>query len=166
MGILLVTAAALGIAGAAVFALGDRSMLVPPPEAEVETFVRQLATGRFERALPHLSRRAAGRTSRDSLRARFLALEARIGKVRDVKGQLLTQARDTAYAEAVLDAEGASGLPLAFRLVREDGVWVVDDLGELALPLPVHPPRRTAPPPPSHDVTPPGAGPRDSAPGS
>ena len=164
--VLLVAGTALAVSAAAVLALGDRSVLVPPPEAKVESFVRQLVTGRFERAMPHLSANARPRARPESLEAGFHALEARIGRVRDVTGRPLAVRGDTAWAEAVLEAERASRLPLAFRLVREHGVWAVDGLGDLDLPEPLPRPRPAGAPAPAPAASPRGAGRPDSAQGS
>jgi hypothetical protein len=132
--VLLLTAAAVGICGAAL-ALGDGSFLVPPPEARVEQFVRQLEAGRFGRAVPYLSGPARARTSPASLEAAFHDLEGRVGRVRDVVGRPLAVRDDTAWVEAILDTERAEGLPLPFRLVREKGLWAVDGLDALGPPL-------------------------------
>ena len=66
-----------------VFGRSDRTMFVPPPEAVAESFMRQLATGRYARALPYLSDDLAARTTPDTLRALTDRLQNRTGKILD-----------------------------------------------------------------------------------
>ena len=126
-------AVAVGLASVAlvVFGLGDRETLVPPPEAVVEGFVRELETGRYERATAYLGEELSGRVGAEQLEGWTRRLLERTGDVLDVEGVpgWHTDARAEAYA--VLTTERAGEPRLRFTLAREQGVWKINGLTSL-----------------------------------
>ena len=126
--VLLAAAVALGVAAGTVFALGDRSVLVSPPEAVVEDFVRALATDRYDRAVPYLSKEIGSRVGTDSLRALTQALESRIGDIEDVRCERFWMTRDNAAAFAVLTATGADLVSFELPLTWTGPEWAIAGL--------------------------------------
>jgi hypothetical protein len=120
----------LAINGAATL-LGDRTTLVAPPDARVESFLRQLATERSELALEYLSRGLRRRVSASELRDRFAAIEQQIGTIENVTAQTLSLDRQTATARAELAASRSAKVPLGFGLRWEHGEWAIEDLPDL-----------------------------------
>lgn len=55
LGVLAALAALLGASALAVSALDDRELVVPPPDAVAEAFVREVITGRYARAQEYLT---------------------------------------------------------------------------------------------------------------
>jgi hypothetical protein len=137
LAVLAVVGLALGAAALAVFGLADTGTFVPPPEAEAESFMRAMATHRYEQALDHLTDelRQAGP---GALRARQAEIERRCGHVRDVEGERSWSSGTSAEAPVRLTAAGGKAV-LRFRLVRRRGQWRVASLGEWD---PGGPPRR------------------------
>jgi hypothetical protein len=130
-GVLLVLALALGAFAVLVFGLGDATIFVSPPEAVVEGFTRQLATGRYERALPFLSEDLAARTGPDQLRALTERLKSRTGEITDVRGEPGWIQGDRAEATVALKTESAGESKLKFPLSRQEGTWSIDGLEAL-----------------------------------
>lgn len=54
LGIVIALAALLGATALAVYVLEDRELMVPPPDAVAEAFVREVLTGRYARAREYL----------------------------------------------------------------------------------------------------------------
>ena len=127
----LAVAAALAVVAAAVFGLGDRRTLVPPPEAVVESFVRELETGRYQRATGYLSTELQPNVKPEQLRAWTSRLLARTGDIIDVRGEPGWLAGDRAEAYARLKTERAGEPALRFTLYREEGVWKINGLASL-----------------------------------
>jgi hypothetical protein len=128
LGVLVTMAVAIGITAAALFGLGDRSLLASPPEAVVEDFMRKLETGRYVRAREDLSDDIVEQVGPDSLRALQRALEARIGKIVDVHGERLWMTRNAARAAAVLTTESQKEVEVELPLVWSSGEWAVADV--------------------------------------
>jgi hypothetical protein len=122
-----VIVAAIAIAARAV---DDRRTLVPPPDAVAEEFVRQLVTGRSEQALPLLSEELKAAARPGLLNEYGRQLEAELGGVGNVSGELAGISGDRAEASAILD--GARGTRrIRFGLRWQDGKWVIEQLGDL-----------------------------------
>lgn len=122
-----IAAAALGGIGAAVFGAGDRSVLVPPPEAVAEGFTRELVEHRYDLALRYLSRDLRRRTSAATLGDRFDPVWQRLGKHNQVDAELQWMQGSTSAARAFVAAQAGHGV-LQFRLVREHGLWRIAEL--------------------------------------
>ena len=119
--IVLVTAVALGVVGAAVGVGHDSATLVSPPEAVAEQFVRKLARGRYDVAAAHLaddspSLRERIRTTSDRLRARAGAIAQVEGKPGRIDG-------DTATAAGVATTTRGGELVIQCELIRHAGSW-------------------------------------------
>jgi hypothetical protein len=121
-------AAALAVAALAVFAAGDGSTLVPPPEAVAENFLRAMARRRYPQALPYLrpELRAVGV---EGLRRHQQRIERACGLVRDVRGEDGARAGESATATALLKGAAGQGR-MRFALVRQQGEWRLATLGE------------------------------------
>ena len=129
--VLLVFAVTMGLLAGIVFGLGDKTIFVPPPEAVVEGFMRELATGRYERARAYLSREVAARTGSEKLRDLREKLRGRTGDILDVRGEpgWHTELRAEAYVR--LKTKQAGEPSLRFTLSLEEGVWAINGLGSL-----------------------------------
>ena len=125
---LALVALALALCAAAVGGLGDRGVLVPPPETVVEEFVGEIALERWEPARRHLVEAAARRMEPDSLRAFLTALEQRAGRVEDVRGT--PSFATAAAAQAVAEITTVSGARYRLRLPLEweHGLWKISRL--------------------------------------
>jgi hypothetical protein len=130
--VLGVAAVSLALVAWAVFVLGDRTVLVPPPEAVAEGFMRQLQTRRFEQARSYLARPAV--RSAEDLRARLEALERAVGRIQDVRGRRGTVGSLDASSVADLTTADRARAEVAFSLRREHGEWRIADLDGLPLP--------------------------------
>lgn len=131
-GVLLVCAATLALLAGVVFGLGDSSVFVPPPEAVVEGFMRELATKRYERALPYLTEDLAARTDADALKSLTARLKSRTGDILDVRGEPGWIDGDRAEASVTLKTKHAGQPALRFTLTRQEGAWSIDNLQSLA----------------------------------
>lgn len=126
--VLAVVVAALGLAAADVHLLGDRRTLVPPPDAVVEGFLRAVAMGREDQAVPHLSEELARTVAEDDLRKYGETISDGPGSVDEVEGELERIAGDRATATAT--CRSRTGVwRLRFELVREkNGLWRISRL--------------------------------------
>jgi hypothetical protein len=115
-----------------VFALGDRTVLVAPPEAVAEGFVRKIVTERYDVAMDQLSSGLRRKVKPEQLRAAWRRLKPGIGEVEDVSGEPGPVHGDEAEASAVLENQRRDKIPLRLHFKREHGAWAIDDLGELA----------------------------------
>lgn len=129
--LLITVAVTLGFDALIVFGLGDKQILVSPPEARVEGFMRQLSTRRYERAVPYLSDQLTKRVDAAELRALSARLRSRCGEVWDVSGEPIWIKDDKAEAAAVLETQRAGTVTLKFGLTRRQGEWAIDDLNNL-----------------------------------
>lgn len=107
-------------------AAGDRAMLVPPPESVSESFIRQLASGRYDRALPFLSRHAAASADLARLETLATELEQEVGGIEQVSAELLGMKSDLAEARASVRGGAQTEAGITFALVREQGLWKID----------------------------------------
>ena len=125
-----VTLAAVAIAAVAV---GDRRTLVPPPDAVAEEFGRQLVTGRSEQALPLLSETLRSAVAAETLGDCGKRIEAELGGVGNVSGELHDISGDRAQASAVFDGRRGTRR-VRFGFAWDDGGWVIHELGDLRAP--------------------------------
>jgi hypothetical protein len=116
--------AALG----AVEVLRDRAVLVPPPEMVVEEFVRDLSLERWEPAGTHLAQSVAQRVGPDSLRAYRDAVERRVGRIEEVRGEPFFATDVAAEATAEITTDAAAGASIRLPLVWERGGWRITRL--------------------------------------
>jgi hypothetical protein len=131
--LMIIVAATLGLNALIVFGLGDRQILVSPPEAKVEGFVRELNTKRYERALPYLSDELATHVDVDKLKTLTARLKGRVGEIADVRGEPGWMKGDKAEATAEMETERAGTVTLKFGLTRQQGEWAIDGLNDLRL---------------------------------
>ena len=130
--------AAIAVAAIAVHVLEDRRTLVSPPDAVAEEFLRQVLTGRSERALPLLSEAVRPGLSPGELDAAGRKLEEDLGEVGNVSAEIESLSGQRAAASAVLD--GARAIrTVRFQLVRERGKWMIEEAGGLAPATPPAP---------------------------
>lgn len=120
--------AALAVAAVAVHVVEDRRTLVSPPDAVAEEFVRQVLTGRSERALPLLCEGVRPGLSRGELDAAGRKLQEELGEVANVSAEIESLSDRRAAASAVLDGARATRT-LRFRFVRERGKWMIEEAG-------------------------------------
>jgi hypothetical protein len=113
----------LGLIAVAVFGLGDTSVLVPPPEAAAESFLHQLATHRYARALPLLEDDTRRRVDASVLRRATEQLEGGSGRLDPVHGEAGAVVGPEATA-AVRTSRGK----VRVRLVRQHGLWRVKEV--------------------------------------
>jgi hypothetical protein len=87
--VLVGAAIVIGLAGGleTVVALGDRQLFVPPPESVAESFVRHLASNRYDRAHALLTADVAARTTVTDLENVAAALRRRAGAIVRVEGE-------------------------------------------------------------------------------
>jgi hypothetical protein len=128
---LLAIALALLLIAGVVFGLNDSSVLVPPPEAVVEGFVRQLAADRYEMALPYLSRELRAQTIEATLRELTSQLKSRTGKILNVQGEPGRVDKDQSEAAALLETASSATTRIRFKLARASGLWSITDIHEL-----------------------------------
>jgi hypothetical protein len=133
MWMLGVTAVSLSIIGGAVFAGGDRALFVPPPEMATEDFTRAVTTRRFDIAMKLLSSRRQRSETPETIARRFAAMFAAVGEVNSVDAELRWMDTDRASATATVEGDAGS-LSFDFSLVRESGLWKIDELPELSSP--------------------------------
>jgi len=126
---LAAVACALAVVGAAVGSGRDKGVLVPPPEAAAENFLRALTEHRWAQARSHLAADLRGTASRD-LAALEEGLERGRGPVAVVQGEDAAVAGDTGTARAWIGFKtGRMLLDLPVR--RERGLWKVAGLDAL-----------------------------------
>jgi hypothetical protein len=130
-GVLLTLLLTMAMLAGIVFCLGDTSVFVPPPEAVAEGFMREMATGRYERAREYLSKDLAARTGPDELKALAESLKGWTGEILDVRGEQgwSNGQRGEAYTKLKTRQAGEPSLRLA--LWREEGVWAINGLWSL-----------------------------------
>ena len=125
---------ALGIAIGLVATLaGDRATLVPPPDARVEAFLRQLSSRRGELALKYLARERR-QVPASALQDRFAAIERQQGSTWNVTAETLSLDRQSARVRGELVSSHRTRTSLEFGLRWEQGEWVIQDL-----PAPLRP---------------------------
>jgi hypothetical protein len=126
---LAAVACALAVVGAAAGPGHDKGVLVPPPEAAAENFLRALTEHRWAQARGHLAADLR-RTAPSELAALETSLEKTRGSVENVEGEDAVLAGETATARASIDFSTARvELHLPFR--RQNGLWKVASLDPL-----------------------------------
>jgi hypothetical protein len=120
--------AGLGVSGLAI-GFGDRQTMTPPPDAVLESFVRQLAEGRHDMAVKYLSVSLLTTTDAETLKTWFEPRRGQLGDLSGVDAEIDRMDRVRASARAIVDAEHAS-LVLKAPLVWEAGGWRVAALPE------------------------------------
>jgi hypothetical protein len=128
---IVVAAATLLLIAAAIFAGGDRSLLVPVPEAVAEDFTREIVTRRFDLAMKYLTTDRQRSESAQTIAGRFDPLFAATGKVNQVEAEPRWVQKDQASAAATVRGDrGAVSFDVS--LVRgKDGLWKIDGLPDL-----------------------------------
>jgi len=110
----------VGGSALAVELLGDRELVVPPPEAVAEGFVREVITGRYSRANDYLS------TPRpeDDLRALEQLIEARTGDPSEVEAETVSRNETQALVNVrVSGGKGSEAMALALTFEEE---WKIE----------------------------------------
>jgi hypothetical protein len=118
----------LVVCGLAVWG-GDTAILVPPPEAVAEGFVRQVVAGRYEGATALLSAEAAAEVDHDRLERLRRNLEADTGVVVGVTAR--PDRVDPDHARATALVHGRDGLvPVWLSMSLQKGLWRIDAIKE------------------------------------
>ena len=120
----------LALVAAAVFGLGDKTTLVPPPEAVVESFVRALQAERYDGAMTLLSEDLQTKVEPGTLRSLAERLRQRAGKILDAQGEAGWIDGDRAEACARLQTERGQTL-FKFPLSRGKGLWSIQSLAPI-----------------------------------
>jgi hypothetical protein len=118
-------AIALGVTALFVFVGNDATLMVPPPEAVAEQFTRELAAGRYDRALPQVDRMSS--ITLATVRVAGENLKAQSGEINQVEGEPGTIAGAHATAKALLTTDRGGRVRLQFRFVRRSGMWKIVD---------------------------------------
>jgi Zn-dependent alcohol dehydrogenase len=120
----LVVTIGLAVVASAVFAGGDRSILVAPAEAVAESFVRQLGMARYELARHFLASDVENRTSSEDLRGTFEPLRQHTGKPDQVETAISMTGDTTARVLVTLEGRRSTA-SMYIDLRREHGEWKV-----------------------------------------
>lgn len=123
-------ALSLALLATAVFGLGDGRTFVSPPGAVAESFVRALQCRRFPQAHRYLSAETRSRVTVETLAEATERLEARRGRIEDVKGEDAWLAGDAAEGAAMVKTR-AGETRLALPMRRESGEWRVTGIDGL-----------------------------------
>lgn len=116
---------------ASIFRVGDRHVMTPPPEATVESFLREISRERFDRAMHYVSTKNS--TSEASIQQWASQLTALSGEIKDVKAKPRTHTEKMASAVAEIKGEGLTR-QVPFALTFEKGLWAVSKLPVLENP--------------------------------
>jgi hypothetical protein len=127
----LAIAAALALIAGIVFRLGDATTFVPPPEAVVESFLHELETKRYERAISYLNQECRANVRPGTLKDLTERLKRRTGEITEIHGEKGWIQDDFAEASAELKTELMGRVSLKFTLSRRNGVWLIRDLHSL-----------------------------------
>jgi hypothetical protein len=117
------TLAALAVVAAVVIGGQDSTYFVPPPEAVAESFTREIASRRYDRAMEFVDP-SSGITEINA-RLGGEALHARAGAIDEVQGDPGAITGERASASAVLITERAGRVRYAFRLARRGHTWKI-----------------------------------------
>ena len=120
--IAVATALLIAISEVAVHRFNDRELFVPPPDAISEGFVREVVARRYDRAASYL---ADSGTSTSEIRALADSLEARMGRVNDVRAETIRSSQEEATVNVRLRSARVSD-SLAVKTVWKNGGWRVD----------------------------------------
>lgn len=123
---ILVIGAGLGLCAASI-QLGDRSIMTSPPDAVTEGFVRELASERYERAIPYLTDERQNNINADTLKD-FHTRHLKDEGVWDVSSE--TTSRNSLRARTRTTIRYAEGDSVTFQipLAFSSGKWSVSDL--------------------------------------
>ena len=124
LSVVLVIAAALAVIAVSVFAGHDRSVLVAPPDAVSEGFVRQLAMDRYDLAHRFLARDLKAHASVSDLRRGFEPLRRATGKPDQVEATAPSISGERARVLVTLEGRQATA-SMYVDLIREQGVWKI-----------------------------------------
>jgi hypothetical protein len=112
-------------------ATSDWQVLVPPPEAVGEAFLRAVETERFSQALPYLDENLRGSVDEKAMRDLLMRLERQHGKIKDVRGEHSEVRGEEADAEVTIRT-AAGEIPLRLHFRREKQLWKVAALPQIA----------------------------------
>jgi hypothetical protein len=129
LSLLVFVCAGLGVSFVSV-RLGDRQTLVPPPEARVEAFLRELHTRRSQLAVRYLTGELRRHISASGLQHAFGGVEAAIGDVGNVDAATLSWDRQSARVRGELVSANGRRTVLDFGLKWERGEWTIEVLPE------------------------------------
>ena len=122
--VVFVALVGLVVVAIAVFAGGDRSVLVAPPDATAESFVRELGMERYDLAHRFLGSDLQKQVSPAKLRQAFEPLRAGIGRPDQV--ETTASWKNGHEARVLATYEGRRGsAALYVDLVREHGLWKI-----------------------------------------
>src|SRR5688500_14462646 len=124
----LVVVLSLAALTGVISATGDAEVLVPPPEAVAEGFLRAVETGRFAQALPFLDEELRKSVGEDGVRLLLQDLERQHGKIEDVQGEHSTVRGEEAEAEVSIRTAAGEEVPLRLQLRREKHLWKISEL--------------------------------------
>jgi len=127
LAVLAVVVGSLAAVGVAVRGGYDRGLLVPTPEAVVESFTHQITTRRYGLALNMLAAQTEPGETATTLETRFALLLTATGVVYRVDAEPLWIDRDRSAARAVVRGDKGN-VTLEFALVREYGLWKIESL--------------------------------------
>ena len=127
LAVLGVVVGSLAIVGVAVHGGYDRGLLVPTPEAVVESFTHQLTTRRYGLALNMLAAQNEPSETAHTLETRFAPLFTVTGAVNRVDAEPRWIDRDRSAARAIIRGDRGN-VTLEFGLVREYGLWKIESL--------------------------------------
>jgi hypothetical protein len=117
------TATALGIVAGAVLVGHDTTLLVSPPEAVAESFVRDLVARRNELAMEYVDGTSGVSITTVRLGADALRRDVRDAVAGDVHGDRVAIEGDRATARVTIDApDGTAAVIVEMRRTSE-GVW-------------------------------------------
>jgi hypothetical protein len=101
----------------------DSTYFVPPPQAVVENFTRDIAARRYDRAVKFVDPTSG--ITEINVRLGGDELHARAGAIDQVEGEPGVIAGDRATASAVLITENAGRIRYFFRLARSSNTWKI-----------------------------------------
>jgi hypothetical protein len=101
----------------------DSTYFVPPPQAVVENFTRDIAARRYDRAVKFVDPMSG--ITEINVRLGGAELHARAGAIEQVEGEPGVIAGDRATASAVLITENAGRMRYFFRLARSSNTWKI-----------------------------------------
>lgn len=127
--VLLTIAVTLLLLAGVVFGLGDKTVMVAPPESITEGFMRSLSTRRYDQALTFLHDNLKKQTPTDDLKAFTQRIEREHGGIQNVSGEPIWIKGDRAEASAFLQTQRVKEVEIKFKLERDKGEWVIGEIG-------------------------------------
>ena len=119
--VLICFALLLGATALAVETFGDRELMVSPPDAVAEGFVRETLTGRYARARQYLA--DPDSMSDDDVRALEQSIEARVGDATEVEAEIVS--RDDERALATVRVSSGQGSEALSYTLAFDSEWKI-----------------------------------------